>query len=167
MKKALMYIAATALAVSVGAAHAADKKTLAIVVKGLDNAFFTSMGNGCAKWNEEHADSPYTCVYTGPALTSDEAGEIQLVSDLIARDDVAGIAISPSNAPAMATTTSMPRWWQMLARPAGSGESVTNVWICDRCAMRTGALRRNLVESATSSVVRALAMIAWATCTSR
>ena len=34
--------------------------------------------------------------------TSDEAGEVQLVADLIARDDVAGIAISPSNAPAMA-----------------------------------------------------------------
>jgi len=102
MKKALMYIAGTALALSVGAAHAADQKTLAIVVKGLDNAFFTAMGNGCSKWNEEHADSPYKCVYTGPAVTSDEAGEIQLVSDLIARDDVAGIAISPSNAPAMA-----------------------------------------------------------------
>ena len=48
------------------------------------------------------ADSEYECLYTGPALTSDEAGEIQIVADLIARDDVAGIAISPSNAPAMA-----------------------------------------------------------------
>ena len=38
MKKALMYLAATALAISVGAANAADKKTLAVVVKGLDNA---------------------------------------------------------------------------------------------------------------------------------
>ena len=47
-------------------------------------------------------DSEYECLYTGPALTSDEAGEIQIVADLIARDDVAGIAISPSNAPAMA-----------------------------------------------------------------
>ena len=36
-----------------------------------------------------------------PALTSDEAGEVQLVADLIAKG-VAGIAISPSNAPAMA-----------------------------------------------------------------
>ena len=78
------------------------RRRSAVVVKGLDNAFFTVMGNGCAKWNEEHTDSPYTCVYTGPALTSDEAGEIQIVSDLIARDGVAGIAISPSNAPAMA-----------------------------------------------------------------
>ena len=48
------------------------------------------------------SDSEYECLYTGPALTSDEAGEIQIIADLIARDDVAGIAISPSNAPAMA-----------------------------------------------------------------
>ena len=80
----------------------AQKKTLAVVVKGLDNGFFTVMGNGCAEWNEGNPDSEYECLYTGPALTSDEAGEIQIVADLIARDDVAGIAISPSNAPAMA-----------------------------------------------------------------
>ena len=34
----------------------------------------------------------------------------------------------------------------MLARPAGSGASVTKVWIWLRWAMRTGALRRSLVE---------------------
>ncbi len=101
MRKALLVIAAAALALSAGQAMA-QKKTLAVVVKGLDNGFFTVMGNGCAKWNEENPDSPYECVYTGPALTSDEAGEIQIINDLIARDDVAGIAISPSNAPAMA-----------------------------------------------------------------
>ena len=101
MKKALMYLAATALAASVGIANAADKKTLAVVVKGLDNPFFTVLGNGCAKWNKDHADSEYECLYTGPALSSDEAGEVQLVADLIAKG-VAGIAISPSNAPAMA-----------------------------------------------------------------
>jgi ribose transport system substrate-binding protein len=79
----------------------AQKKTLAVVVKGLDNPFFTVLGNGCATWNEENPDSEYECLYTGPALSSDEAGEVQLVQDLIAQG-VAGIAISPSNAPAMA-----------------------------------------------------------------
>lgn len=101
MKKALLIVAATALALSAGSAMA-QKKTLAVVVKGLDNPFFTVLGNGCAKWNEENADSEYECLYTGPALTSDEAGEVQLVQDLIAQG-VAGIAISPSNAPAMAS----------------------------------------------------------------
>lgn len=101
MKKALMIMAATALTLAVGSANAADKKVLAVVVKGLDNPFFTVLGNGCAKWNTDHPDSEYTCLYTGPALSSDEAGEVQLVADLIAKG-VAGIAISPSNAPAMA-----------------------------------------------------------------
>jgi ribose transport system substrate-binding protein len=102
MKKALLLVAATALALSAGSGLAQDKKTLAVVVKGLDNPFFTVLGNGCAKWNEENPDSEYECLYTGPALTSDEAGEVQLVQDLIAQG-VAGIAISPSNAPAMAS----------------------------------------------------------------
>lgn len=101
MRKAVLSVAAATLAVSVAAANAQDKKELAIVVKGLDNPFFTVLGNGCAKWNEENPDSEYTCTYNGPALSSDEAGEVQLVADLIAKG-VAGIAISPSNAPAMA-----------------------------------------------------------------
>jgi ribose transport system substrate-binding protein len=101
MRKTLLIAAAAAMALSAGQAMA-QKKTLAVVVKGLDNGFFTVMGKGCADWNAANPDSEYECLYTGPALTSDEAGEIQIVADLIARDDVAGIAISPSNAPAMA-----------------------------------------------------------------
>jgi ribose transport system substrate-binding protein len=101
MKRYVLIAAAAVLALSAGSATAQEKKTLAVVVKGLDNPFFTVLGNGCAKWNEENADSEYECLYTGPALSSDEAGEVQLVADLIAKG-VAGIAISPSNAPAMA-----------------------------------------------------------------
>ena len=86
---------------SAGTAAAADKKILAIVVKGLDNPFFTVMGQGCADWNAANPDSEYECLYTGPALSSDEAGAVQIVQDLITKG-VAGIAISPSNAPAMA-----------------------------------------------------------------
>jgi ribose transport system substrate-binding protein len=99
MRIAWLFVAA--LALTVGPSAAQEKKTLAVVVKGLDNPFFTVLGNGCKKWNEENSDSEYECLYTGPALSSDEAGEVQLVQDLIARN-VAGIAISPSNAPAMA-----------------------------------------------------------------
>ncbi len=78
-----------------------EKKTLAIVVKGLDNPFFTVMGNGCEQWNKENADSEYKCVFTGPASSADETGEIRLVEDLI-NSGAAAIAISPSNAPGMA-----------------------------------------------------------------
>lgn len=102
MRRAVTVLAAAAITLTAGAASAQDKKTLAVVVKGLDNPFFTVLGNGCKKWNEENADSEYECLYTGPALSSDEAGEVQLVQDLIAQG-VAGIAISPSNAPAMAS----------------------------------------------------------------
>ncbi|MBN9020573.1 MAG: substrate-binding domain-containing protein [Rhizobiales bacterium] len=101
MRKKLLLIAAAALVAAGGSSIAQEKKTLAVVVKGLDNPFFTVLGNGCAKWNDENPDSEYECLYTGPALSSDEAGEVQLVADLIAKG-VAGIAISPSNAPAMA-----------------------------------------------------------------
>ena len=87
MRKALLVIAAAAMALGAGQAMA-QKKTLAVVVKGLDNGFFTVMGKGCADWNAANPDSEYECLYTGPALTSDEAGEIQIIADLIARDDV-------------------------------------------------------------------------------
>lgn len=102
MRTTTLVLAGAAIAVALaGSAMAQDKKILAVVVKGLDNPFFTVMGQGCADWNTAHADSEYTCLYTGPALSSDEAGEVQIVQDLISKG-VAGIAISPSNAPAMA-----------------------------------------------------------------
>jgi ribose transport system substrate-binding protein len=103
MKKTMLLLAGAGVIamLSAGTAMAQEKKILAVVVKGLDNPFFTVMGQGCADWNAAHADSEYECLYTGPALSSDEAGEVQIVQDLITRG-VAGIAISPSNAPAMA-----------------------------------------------------------------
>ena len=103
MKRSMLWIvgaALVALAVA-GPATAQQKKTLAVVVKGLDNPFFTVLGDGCALWNKENPKSEYTCLYTGPASSADEAGEVKLVEDLINKG-VAGIAISPSNAPAMA-----------------------------------------------------------------
>jgi ribose transport system substrate-binding protein len=99
MKKGLLVLAAAAF-VLVGGQAMAQKKTLAVVVKGLDNPFFTVLGDGCAKWNSENPNSEYECLYTGPASSADEAGEIQIVEDLI-NAGAAGIAISPSNAPAM------------------------------------------------------------------
>ena len=91
---------AAIVALTISGADAQSKKTLAVVVKGLDNPFFTVLGDGCALWNKENPDSEYECLYTGPASSADEAGEIQIVEDLINKG-VAGIAISPSNAPAM------------------------------------------------------------------
>ncbi len=99
--KQLAITALSAATIFAGTAGAEDKKTLAIVVKGLDNPFFEQINLGCKKWLSENADSEYECLYTGPASSTDEAGEVQIVDDLLTRG-VSAIAISPSNAPAMA-----------------------------------------------------------------
>jgi ribose transport system substrate-binding protein len=102
MKKLPLLIAAAALALSAGPALA--KKQLVIVVKGLDNPFFEAINQGCQKWNKENANSEYECFYTGPASTSDEAGEAQIVQDMLGKSDTVAIAISPSNAKLIAQT---------------------------------------------------------------
>lgn len=101
MRKVIL-LAATALALIAGPALA--KKQLVIVVKGLDNPFFEAINQGCQKWNKENADSEYECFYTGPASTSDEAGEAQIVLDMLGKPDTVAMAISPSNAKLIAQT---------------------------------------------------------------
>jgi ribose transport system substrate-binding protein len=100
MRRSLILAGASLLCLAAGGVGAQDKKTLAIVVKGLGNPFFEQINLGCQKWQGENPDSEYTCLYTGPASSADEAGEVQIVDDLLTKD-VAAIAISPSNAPAM------------------------------------------------------------------
>jgi ribose transport system substrate-binding protein len=102
MKRIVLLLAAAAtLTVPAGSA-VAQKKQLVIIVKGLDNPFFEAIHQGCEKWNKENASSPYSCFYTGPASTSDEAGEAQIVGDILGKTDTAAVAISPSNAPLIA-----------------------------------------------------------------
>jgi len=102
MKKSLLLAATAALVIGAGPALA--KKQLVIVVKGLDNPFFEAIHQGCEKWNGENKGSEYECFYTGPASTSDEAGEAQILQDVLSKPDTAAVAISPSNAPLIAQT---------------------------------------------------------------
>ena len=102
MRKLPLLLAAAALALGAGPALA--KKQLVIVVKGLDNPFFEAINQGCQKWNSENASSEYECFYTGPASTSDEAGEAQIVQDMLGKADTVAMAISPSNAKLIAQT---------------------------------------------------------------
>ncbi|MCC2687821.1 MAG: sugar transporter substrate-binding protein [Rhizobiaceae bacterium] len=104
MRKVLLLAAAAAMALGSAQALAQSKKQLVIVVKGLDNPFFEAINQGCQKWNSENADSEYECFYTGPASTSDEAGEAQIVQDMLGKPSTAAIAISPSNAKLIAQT---------------------------------------------------------------
>lgn len=101
MKHVHLMAATAIIALTAGAGFAEDKKILAIVVKGLDNPFFEQINLGCQEWMADNPDSEYECFYTGPASSADEAGEVQIVDDLLTKG-VAAIAISPSNAPAMA-----------------------------------------------------------------
>src|SRR6478752_3252518 len=103
MNKALLALVAAAMSLSAGSAMA-QKKQLVIVVKGLDNPFFEAIHQGCLKWNAENASSEYECFYTGPASTSDEAGEAQIVQDMLGKADTVAMAISPSNAKLIAQT---------------------------------------------------------------
>jgi ribose transport system substrate-binding protein len=102
MKKFILLASVAVL--TLGAGPALAKKQLVIVVKGLDNPFFEAIHQGCEKWNSENASSEYECFYTGPASTSDEAGEAQIVGDMLSKPDTAAMAISPSNAPLIAQT---------------------------------------------------------------
>ena len=56
MKRSLSLVGASVLCLAAGAAGA-QEKTLAIVVKGLDNPFFEQIHLGCQKWQSENPDS--------------------------------------------------------------------------------------------------------------
>ena len=96
MKK-LVLAAAVAAFVAPGIAQAADY-TFALVPKAMNNPFFDLARDGCYKAQEELAD--VTCEYIGPGEHT-EMEQIQIVQDLISKG-VDGIAVAPSNAPAMA-----------------------------------------------------------------
>ncbi|MGN6548813.1 MAG: sugar-binding protein [Pararhizobium sp.] len=101
MKKLLVSVAALGvLALSSVSGSAADTKTLALVVKGLDNPYFDLMHQGCERANKELKAKGYECYYTGPATAADEGAEVQIIDDLLTKG-VAAIAVSPSNAPAI------------------------------------------------------------------
>src|SRR5262245_28648694 len=104
MNKTLALLLATAALTLSATSAIAQKKQLVIVVKGLDNPFFEAINQGCQKWNRENANSQYSCFYTGPASTSDEAGEAQIVQDMLGKADTVAMAISPSNAKLIAQT---------------------------------------------------------------
>ena len=91
-------IAATAVAMLVAPFASAQEYTFALVPKAMNNPFFDLARDGCFKAQDELAD--VTCEYIGPGEHT-ELEQIQIVQDLITKG-VDGIAVSPSNAPAMA-----------------------------------------------------------------
>ena len=100
MRKGVLLIAVAAF-LCAGVPAMAEKMTLAVVVKGLDNPFFNAVSKGCVQWNKENPKSDYECVTSGPESSVDSAGQIDIVEKLIA-SGVAGLAIAPSDPAAMA-----------------------------------------------------------------
>ncbi|MEJ1160669.1 sugar-binding protein [Prosthecomicrobium sp. N25] len=92
----------TALALSMGGAAAQGKKyTFALVPKNMNNPFFDQALAGCRK-AEKELNGAVECLYIGPGEHGGGEEQVQIVNDLIAKK-VDGIAVSPSNAAAMAS----------------------------------------------------------------
>jgi ribose transport system substrate-binding protein len=100
MKRLLTAAAAfAAVFVLTHAADAQDKLRFALVPKAMNNPFFDLARDGCMKAQEDLKN--IECVYIGPGEHT-EAEQVQIVQDLITQR-VDGIAVSPSNAAAMAS----------------------------------------------------------------
>jgi ribose transport system substrate-binding protein len=100
MKRLLTAAAAlAAVFVLTHPADAQDKLRFALVPKAMNNPFFDLARDGCMKAQEELKN--IECVYIGPGEHT-EAEQVQIVQDLITQR-VDGIAVSPSNAAAMAS----------------------------------------------------------------
>ncbi|MEM7024260.1 MAG: sugar-binding protein [Pseudomonadota bacterium] len=102
MKKLLMSAAAIATLVAFnGSAQADDPLVIALVPKNVNNPFFDQARDGCKK-AEAELGGQIECRYIGPGEHGGGEEQLQMVNDLIVAG-VDGIAVSPSNAAAMAT----------------------------------------------------------------
>jgi ribose transport system substrate-binding protein len=81
-----------------GCSEGADTYTLALVPKAMNNPFFDQARDGCMRAAAELVD--VECLYIGPGEHSEQE-QVQILQDLISRR-VDGIAVAPSNAPAIA-----------------------------------------------------------------
>src|SRR5260370_27794064 len=97
-------VAGTLLALASGASAADKKYTFALVPKNTNNPFFDQALAGCKK-AEKELNGAIECLYIGPGEHGGGDEEAQIVADLITKK-VDGIAVSPSNAAAMASALS-------------------------------------------------------------
>jgi ribose transport system substrate-binding protein len=100
MKKTLLAAAALALIGVPVLASAQTKMVFALVPKNMNNPFFDQARDGCKK-AEKESGGKIECYYIGPGEHGGGDEQVQVVQDLITKK-VNGIAVSPSNAPAMA-----------------------------------------------------------------
>ena len=82
-------------------AGAQPSYTFALVPKNMNNPFFDQARDGCKK-AEAELGGAIECHYIGPGEHGGGEEQVQIVNDLISQG-VDGIAVSPSNAAAMAS----------------------------------------------------------------
>src|SRR6202158_3636848 len=101
MKKTLIAVAMAGLFGLPGLASAADGKLVfALVPKNMNNPFFDQARDGCKK-AEAESKGAFQCMYIGPGEHGGGEEQVQILQDLVAKK-VDGIAVSPSNAAAVA-----------------------------------------------------------------
>lgn len=83
-----------------GTADAQTKKVFALVPKNMNNPFFDQARDGCKK-AEKESNGAFECMYIGPGEHGGGDEQVAIVQDLVAKK-VAGIAVAPANAAAMA-----------------------------------------------------------------
>ena len=100
MKKVMITaaVALSALTMAVSAAQA--KYVFALVPKNMNNPFFDQARDGCKK-AEAESNGAFECMYIGPGEHGGGDEQVAIVQDLVVKK-VDGIAVSPSNAAAMA-----------------------------------------------------------------
>lgn len=100
MKKYLLTAAVAFGALTVAASGVQAKYIFALVPKNMNNPFFDQARDGCKK-AEAESKGAFECMYIGPGEHGGGDEEVAIVQDLVAKK-VDGIAVSPSNAAAMA-----------------------------------------------------------------
>jgi ribose transport system substrate-binding protein len=100
MKGFLLGTAIVFGAISVAMSGAQAKDIFALVPKNMNNPFFDQARDGCKK-AEAESKGAFECMYIGPGEHGGGEEQVQILQDLIAKK-VNGIAVSPSNAAAVA-----------------------------------------------------------------
>jgi len=100
MKRFLLSTAIAFGAMFVAISGAEAKDVFALVPKNMNNPFFDQARDGCKK-AEAESKGAFECMYIGPGEHGGGEEQVQILQDLIAKK-VNGIAVSPSNAAAVA-----------------------------------------------------------------
>ena len=100
MRKFLLTAAVAIGAMTLAVSGAQAKFVFALVPKNMNNPFFDQARDGCKK-AEAESNGAIECMYIGPGEHGGGDEQVQIVQDLVAKK-VDGIAVSPSNAAAMA-----------------------------------------------------------------